>query len=85
MKDLIASPEVLIPEDILIPFYRPDHDHICPGDLADLIPHQLVDRLHLQFGSQSLLHAVNHCQFCVARLGLLKQASVLQGDLHISC
>ena len=41
---------------------RADHHHLGIEDAADLFPDQIVNALHVDFGHEALLHAVDHRQ-----------------------
>ncbi len=71
---------LLTPEDAHVP--RPEY-------LAQLVAHQVDDRLEVQLGAHSLLDAVDHRQLRVSLLRLLQQAlrlveepRVLERDAH---
>ena len=55
-------------------------DDLGVEQLADLLPHQLDHRLHLELLGEALLDAVDDGQLRRALAGLVDQADVLQGD-----
>src|SRR5687768_16236675 len=52
----------------------PNISGICFEYLPDFIANQIIDRLHIQFGGQSLLHTVDDCEFSDALFRLFEQA-----------
>ena len=51
--------------------------------VADLVADKIVDGLHVQFGGQALLHAVDDGELGGALLGLLEQAGRLVEQAHV--
>src|SRR5215216_6934751 len=61
-------------------------------DIADLISHQIINGLHIQFGGQPFLHTVNDRKFgsslfrlAEQMLGLIEQTRVFESRAHAAC
>ncbi len=52
-------------------------------DIADLVADEVVDRLHVEFGGETILHAVDDGEFRCALFGLFEQALGLGEEAHV--
>src|SRR5215216_4579317 len=76
-------------EDLCLMVEEKNGSALRVEDIADLVPHQIINGLHVQFGSQPFLHTVDDRQFGSTLFGLfeqmlsfVKKASILKRNTH---